>query len=39
MAPEGSAGGGTVLASGTPENAALNAASFTGRYLKPSFKA
>ena len=39
MGPEGGAGGGTVLASGTPEEVALNAASFTGRYLKPLLKA
>ncbi len=39
MGPEGGAGGGTVLASGTPEDVALNAASFTGRYLKPLLKA
>ncbi len=35
MGPEGGAGGGMVVASGTPEEVALNAASFTGRYLKP----
>ena len=35
MGPEGGAGGGTVVASGTPEEVAANPASFTGRYLKP----
>jgi excinuclease ABC subunit A len=35
MGPEGGAGGGTVVAVGTPEDVAGNEASFTGRYLKP----
>jgi len=35
MGPEGGAGGGLVVASGTPEDVAANPASFTGRYLKP----
>ena len=35
MGPEGGAGGGTAVAIGTPEDVAGNAASFTGRYLKP----
>jgi excinuclease ABC subunit A len=35
MGPEGGAGGGTVVAVGTPEQVAANAASYTGRYLKP----
>ena len=35
MGPEGGAGGGLVVASGTPEEVAGNPASFTGRYLKP----
>jgi len=35
MGPEGGAGGGTVVASGTPEDIAANPASFTGQYLKP----
>jgi len=35
MGPEGGAGGGTVVASGTPEDIAAHAASYTGRYLKP----
>jgi excinuclease ABC subunit A len=34
MGPEGGAGGGTVVAFGTPEDVAANASSFTGRYLK-----
>lgn len=35
MGPEGGAGGGTVVAVGTPEDVAANPASHTGRYLKP----
>jgi excinuclease ABC subunit A len=35
MGPEGGAGGGTVVAVGTPETVAANPASHTGRYLKP----
>ena len=35
MGPEGGSGGGMVVAQGTPEDVAANAASFTGRYLKP----
>ena len=35
MGPEGGAGGGMVVAQGTPEEVAGNAGSFTGRYLKP----
>jgi excinuclease ABC subunit A len=34
MGPEGGAGGGTVVAQGTPEEVAGNAASHTGRYLR-----
>ena len=34
MGPEGGAGGGTVVASGTPEQLAQVEASYTGRYLK-----
>jgi excinuclease ABC subunit A len=33
MGPEGGAGGGTVVATGTPEDIAACEASFTGRYL------
>ena len=39
MGPEGGAGGGEVVASGTPEQVAANPASFTGRYLQPLLKA
>lgn len=35
MGPEGGAGGGTVVAVGTPEDVAANPSSYTGRYLKP----
>ncbi|MDB5999686.1 MAG: Excinuclease subunit, partial [Rhizobacter sp.] len=35
MGPEGGAGGGLVVAEGTPEDVAANPASYTGRYLKP----
>ena len=35
MGPEGGAGGGTVVAFGTPEQVAANPASFTGHYLAP----
>jgi excinuclease ABC subunit A len=35
MGPEGGAGGGTVVAEGTPEVVAANPASHTGRYLRP----
>jgi excinuclease ABC subunit A len=34
MGPEGGAGGGTVVATGTPEQVAANPASHTGRYLQ-----
>ncbi len=34
MGPEGGAGGGTVVGTGTPEAIAANEASHTGRYLK-----
>ncbi len=34
MGPEGGAGGGQVVAVGTPEDVAANPESFTGRYLK-----
>jgi len=33
LGPEGGAGGGQIIAAGTPEAVAKNAASFTGRYL------
>ena len=35
MGPEGGAGGGQVVAQGTPEDVAQNPASHTGRYLAP----
>jgi excinuclease ABC subunit A len=35
MGPEGGAGGGQVVATGTPEDVAANPASHTGHYLKP----
>ena len=35
MGPEGGAGGGQVVAEGTPEQVAANPASYTGRYLMP----
>jgi len=35
MGPEGGQGGGTVIASGTPEEVTHNPASFTGKYLRP----
>ncbi|MBR7102473.1 MAG: excinuclease ABC subunit UvrA [Tidjanibacter sp.] len=35
MGPEGGAAGGTVVATGTPEEIAANPASLTGQYLKP----
>ena len=35
MGPEGGAGGGLVVAQGTPEDVAANLASHTGRYLAP----
>ncbi len=35
MGPEGGAGGGQVVATGTPEDVAANPASHTGRYLQP----
>ncbi len=34
MGPEGGAGGGQVVAEGTPESVAKNSVSFTGQYLK-----
>ena len=34
LGPEGGAGGGTIVAVGTPEQVAQCAASYTGQYLK-----
>ena len=33
--PEGGSGGGTVIATGTPEDVAANPVSYTGSYLAP----
>lgn len=38
MGPEGGVGGGTVVATGTPEEVAANPASFTGQYLKSKLR-
>ena len=38
MGPEGGAGGGMIIATGTPEEVAKNAKSYTGKYLKPLLK-
>ena len=38
MGPEGGMGGGTVVASGAPEEITKNTESFTGKYLKPLLK-
>ncbi|HEM4954684.1 TPA: excinuclease ABC subunit UvrA [Streptococcus suis] len=38
MGPEGGVGGGTVVATGTPEEVAENPDSFTGQYLKMKLK-
>ena len=35
LGPEGGAGGGQIIASGTPEQVAKNSLSFTGKYLAP----
>ena len=35
LGPEGGAGGGQIVARGTPEDVAASKASFTGRYLAP----
>ncbi len=35
LGPEGGAGGGRIIAEGTPEQVAQTAGSYTGRYLKP----
>ncbi|MER1990011.1 MAG: hypothetical protein ABS884_09845, partial [Solibacillus isronensis] len=35
LGPEGGEGGGTILATGTPEKIAEVEESYTGRYLKP----
>jgi excinuclease ABC subunit A len=38
MGPEGGAGGGMIIATGTPEDVAKNTKSYTGKYLKPLLK-
>ena len=38
LGPEGGAGGGEIIAAGTPEAVAKTPASFTGRYLAPMLK-
>ena len=38
LGPEGGDGGGEIIASGTPEDVAKNARSYTGQYLKPLLK-
>ena len=35
LGPEGGSEGGTIVATGTPEEVAKNPASYTGRYLGP----
>jgi len=39
LGPEGGDGGGTIVATGTPEDVATTAGSFTGEYLKPMLAA
>ena len=38
LGPEGGAGGGQIIATGTPEDVSLNPASVTGKYLGPLLK-
>ena len=38
LGPNGGAGGGKIIATGTPEEVANHASSFTGKYLKPLLK-
>ncbi|BEI41701.1 excinuclease ABC subunit UvrA [Polynucleobacter sp. HIN9] len=38
LGPNGGAGGGQIIATGTPEEVANHPASFTGKYLKPLLK-
>ncbi len=38
LGPNGGAGGGRIIATGTPEEVANHASSFTGKYLKPLLK-
>jgi excinuclease ABC subunit A len=39
IGPEGGGGGGTIVATGTPEDVAQHPNSITGRYLRPYLKA
>jgi excinuclease ABC subunit A len=39
LGPEGGAGGGNIIATGTPEQVAKNGKSITGKYLAPLLKA
>jgi excinuclease ABC subunit A len=39
LGPEGGAGGGRIIAQGTPEDVAQVKASFTAHHLKPVLKA
>jgi excinuclease ABC subunit A len=39
LGPEGGAGGGRIVAKGTPEDVAKNRESFTGRFLAEIFNA
>ncbi len=39
LGPEGGAGGGRIIAQGTPEQVAKNSASVTGKYLGPMLRA
>jgi excinuclease ABC subunit A len=38
LGPEGGAGGGRIIAKGTPEQVAKNPASYTGKFLKPELQ-
>jgi excinuclease ABC subunit A len=38
LGPEGGAGGGRIIAKGTPEEVAKNPASYTGKFLKPELR-
>jgi len=38
LGPEGGAGGGRIIAKGTPEQVAKNPASYTGKFLKPELR-
>jgi excinuclease ABC subunit A len=38
LGPEGGGGGGTIVATGTPEQLAQVKGSYTGKYLKPTLE-